>query len=116
MIYYPDKSIRLKFIPIKSALFRAISNQSEKRFVSRLMKKSQKSIRLNAIQPEASIRMNPNQCEPIRIILTSDSFVLILIENSVWINSNSDRAVLSRIDFEPFLSNETQNVFRIGLQ
>ena len=70
--------------------FRTIPNQFEKRFVSRLMKKGQKSIRLNLIHSEASIRMNPNQVfNPnqseigliqteflIRIIPTSDSFVL----------------------------------------
>ena len=42
---------------------RIISNQSEKRFVSRLMKKGQKSIRLNTIYSEASARMNSNQTE-----------------------------------------------------
>ena len=60
---FPGESIGLKFIPSKSELFRAIPesvsepfrvipNQSEKRFVSRLMKNGQKSIRLNLIQFE----------------------------------------------------------------
>ena len=45
---------------------RIIPNQSEKRFVSRLMKNGQKSIRLNLINSETSVRMNPNESEPIR--------------------------------------------------
>ena len=67
----PEKSIELKFNPSElklfraipesvSKLFRVIPNQSEKRFVSRLTKNGQKSIRLNLIQFEASIRINPN--------------------------------------------------------
>ena len=102
----PDESIGLKFIPSQSELFRfipisvsepvrIIPNQSEKRFVSRLMKNGQKPIRLNPINSETSIRMNPNQSETkfaiqinfqpesIRIIPTLNSFGLILIENSV---------------------------------
>ena len=42
---------------------RIILNQSEKRFVSRLMKNGQKSILLNPINSETLIRMNPNQSE-----------------------------------------------------
>ena len=40
---------------------RIIPNQSEKRFVSRLMTKGQKSIRINPIYSEISIPMNPNR-------------------------------------------------------
>ena len=43
---------------------RIIPNQSEKRFVSRLMKNGKKQIRLNPINYEISIRMNPSQYEP----------------------------------------------------
>ena len=61
----PSESIGLKFIPSQSELFRfipisvsepmrIIPNQSEKRFVSRLMKNGQKSIRLNPITSEKS--------------------------------------------------------------
>ena len=42
---------------------RIIPNQSEKRFVSFLVKKSQKSIGINPINSETSIRMNTNQSE-----------------------------------------------------
>ena len=42
---------------------RIIPNQSEKCFVSRLIKNSQKSICPNLINSETSIRMNPNQSE-----------------------------------------------------
>ena len=49
----PGESIGLKFIPSKSDLFGAIpesiSKQSDKHFVSRLMKNGQKSIRINPI-------------------------------------------------------------------
>ena len=55
---HPGESIGLKFIPSQSELFRfipiyvsklmgIIPNQSEKRFVSRLIKNDQKSIRLD---------------------------------------------------------------------
>ena len=44
-----------------SELFGVISNQSEKRFASRLMKNGKKSIRLNSIYSGASILMNMNQ-------------------------------------------------------
>ena len=71
---FPGESIGLKFIPRQSELFRfipifvsepmrIIPNQSEKRFVSRLMKNGQKWIRLNPINFERSIWMNPNQSE-----------------------------------------------------
>ena len=67
------------------------------------MKSGQKLI-LNAIYSEIWIRINPNQIfNPyqfelrliqsefsIRIIPISDSFKLILIENSVWINPSSE--------------------------
>ena len=67
---YPGESIGLKFIPSQSELFRflpipvsepmrIIPNRSEKRFVLHLMKNGQKSIRLNPINFETSIRMNP---------------------------------------------------------
>ena len=66
----PGESIGLKFIPSQSELFqfisisvskpmRVISNQSEKRFVSRLTKNGHKSIRLNPINSETWIRTNP---------------------------------------------------------
>ena len=45
---------------------RIIPNQSEKRFVTRLMKNSQKLIQLNPINSEKSIRnqiFNPDQSE-----------------------------------------------------
>ena len=75
---------------------RIIPNQSEKRFVSRLIKNGQKPIRINSVQSEGSIRLNSNKSEPSfksesnRIISTSDPFRLILIGNSVWNNSSSD--------------------------
>ena len=63
--------IGLKSIPSQSELFRfilisvskpmwIIPNQSEKRFVSHLMKNGQKSIRPNPIISKTSIRMNLN--------------------------------------------------------
>ena len=69
-------------------------NQSEKRFVSRLMKNGPKSIRLNLIQSEAAIRMNPNYSDhglvqnefPIRINPNYSHLVFIQIKNLVWIN------------------------------
>ena len=74
VIYFPGESIRFKFILSQSELFRfipisvseamwIIPNQSEKRFVSRLMKNGQKPIRLNPINSETLIRMNPTQSE-----------------------------------------------------
>ena len=72
--YSPGDSIGLKFIPSQSELFRLIPisvsepmriipNQFEKRFVSRLMRNGQRSIRMNSINSETSIRKNPNQYE-----------------------------------------------------
>ena len=98
------ESIGLKFIPSYSQLFRFIP-------ISRLMKNGQKSIRLNPINSETSIRMNLNQfetkftiqinpnsdwsklnfqSESIRMHPRSEWLRLILIENSVWINPSSD--------------------------
>ena len=93
----PCESIRLKFILSQSELFRFIPisvsepmrmnpNQSEKRFVSCLMKNGQKSIRLNPINSETSIRMNPNQSEiefSIQINPSQSELGLIWIENLV---------------------------------
>ena len=121
----PDESIGLKFIPSQSELFRfipisvskpmwIIPNQSEKRFVSRLMKNGQKSIRLNPINSETSIRMNPNQSETkfsIRINPISDWSKLNFQSELIWIVPTSNSFV-----FDHFSSNETQNVFRIGLE
>ena len=52
---------------------RIIPNQSEKRFVSRLMKNGKKQIRLNPIISEISIRMNSNESE-VRLIQTEFLF------------------------------------------
>ena len=68
---FPGESSVLKFNPSETELFQAIPksvsepfriipNQSEKCFVSRLMKNGQKSIRINPIH-SASMRMNSNQ-------------------------------------------------------
>ena len=97
----PSESIGLKFIPNQSELFRFITilsvsepmpiipNQSEKRFVSRLMKNYQKSIQLNPINSDTSIRMNPNQSEK--------RFVSRLMKNyqkSIQLNPiNSDTSI-----------------------
>ena len=89
-IYNPGESIELKLIPSELELFRAISefvyepfrvipNQSEKRFVSHLMKNGQKSIRLNLINSETSIWMNPNQSK------------------TKFFNPDRSRSILSRI-------------------
>ena len=69
-ISFPGESIGLKFISSQSELFRfipisvfkpmrIIPNQYEKRFVFCLMKNDQKSIRLNPINSETLIRINP---------------------------------------------------------
>ena len=69
----PGESIGLKFIPSQSELFRfipisvsepmrIIPNQSEKRFVSRLMINGQKS---NQSETKFSIQINLNQSESI---------------------------------------------------
>ena len=104
---------------------RIILDQSEKRFISRLTKNGKNRsdlIRSNPRQLSEWIRTNPNpsfqsdqsklgliqtefSIRIIRIIPTSDSFGLILIENSIWIN----RSILYC-----FPSNELQNDFRIG--
>ena len=103
----PGESIGLKFIPSQSELFRfipifvsepmrIIPNQSEKRFVSRLMKNGQKSIRLYPINPKTSIRMNPNQSQTkfqsrsIRINPTSDWSKPNFQSESIWINPRSE--------------------------
>ena len=86
----PGESIELRSIPSQSELFRfipifvsesmrIIPNQSEKRFVSCLMKNGQKSIRLNPINSETSIRMNPNQSETKFLIQISPNFQSELI-------------------------------------
>ena len=74
----------------KSEPMRIIPNQSEKRFVSRLMKNGQKSIRLNPINSETkfSIQINPNH------------FDLGSIRIDV-----SELIGLSRIDFDRFSLN-----------
>ena len=70
----PGESIGLKFIPSQLELFRfipisvsepmrIIPNQSEKCFISCLMKNGQISILLNLIKSENWSRMNPNQSE-----------------------------------------------------
>ena len=76
---------------------RKIPNQSEKRFVSPLMKKGQKSIRLNLINSETSMRMNPNQYET---PFNSDQSELgfIQIEFSIRINPNNSDIGFIRID------------------
>ena len=72
--FFKLKKIFLKFIPSQSELFRfipisvsepmrIIPSQSKKCFVSRFMKKGEKSIRLNLINSETSIRLNPNESE-----------------------------------------------------
>ena len=58
--FIPSESKLFRFIPIYvSEPMRIILNQSQKRFVSCLMENGQKSIRLNPINSETSIRMNP---------------------------------------------------------
>ena len=75
-LFIPSQSELFWFIPITvSEPMRIIPNQSEKCFVSRLMKNGQKSIRLDAINSETSIRMNPNQ---------SETKFSIQIDNSWW--------------------------------
>ena len=89
---YPGESIGLKFIPIQSELFRFIPTSAsepvriipKKRLVSHLMKNGKETILLNPIQSEASIRIIP----------TSDTSGLILIEHSIWINPSSDLKTL----------------------
>ena len=54
---------RKYLIGIHSEPTRSIPNQSEKRFVTRLMKNGKKSIQPNPIYSESIIRINPNQSE-----------------------------------------------------
>ena len=115
----PGKSIGLKFILSQSELFRfilisvseamrIIPNQSEKRFVSRLMKNGQKPIWLNPINSETLIRMNPNQSKPsfhgrhhsdLRFIRIDSDWKLGF--GFIWIDV-SELIGLSRIGFCPF--------------
>ena len=128
---YPGESIGLKFIPSQSELFRFIPisvsepmriilNQSEKRFVSGLIKNGQKTIRLNPFNSKTSIRMNPNQSETklsiqinanqskvgvIRTNLSSDWFGL-----KTWFGIGSDWCVgINRIKSDWFLTVFFQN-------
>ena len=76
---------------------RIIPNQSEKRFVSRLMKNGQKPIQLNLINFETSIQMNPNQSET---------------EFSIRFNSNESKVEMIRIDSDwKFDSDQSGNGF-----
>ena len=107
-----DESIGLKFIPSQSELFRfipipvsesmrIIPNQSEKRFVYRLMENGQKSIWLNLINSEKPIRMNPNQSETkfaIQINPNQSDLGLMKTEFSIRINANESKVGMNRID------------------
>ena len=102
---HPGESIGLKFIPSQSELFRfipisvsdpmrIIPNQSEKRFVYRLMNNGQKTIRLNPINSEPSFRMIPNQSETkfsIQINPNRSQLGLIQTEFSIRINPNESK-------------------------
>ena len=104
LITYPGESTGLKFIPSQSELFRfipisvsepmrIIPKQSDKRFVSRLMKNGQKSIRLNPINSETSIRTNPNtsfQSKSIRLNPSSDWSKPHFQSESILMNPSSD--------------------------
>ena len=71
-----------------------IPNQSEKRFVIRLMKNGQKSIRLNPITSETSIRMNLNQYETkFRIQINPHQFELGLIQTEFSIRINPNESI-----------------------
>ena len=108
-IYDPGESIRLKFIPSQSELFRfipifvsepmrIIPNQSEKRFVSSLMKNGQKSIRLNPINFERLIRMNSNQSETkFSIQINPNQFKLGLIQTKFYIRINPNESEVGTI-------------------
>ena len=98
-INIPGESIKQEFIPRQSELFRfipisvskpmrIIPNQSEKRFVTRLMKNGKKSIRPHPINSETSIRMNSNQSE----------LGFIQTEFSIRISSNESELTLIQID------------------
>ena len=69
---------------------RIIPNQSEKHFVSHLMKTGQKSIRMNPNESETkfSIQFNPNQ----------SALGLIQTEFSFRINPNESKVEMIRID------------------
>ena len=93
-----------------------IPNQSEKRFVSRLMKNGQKLIRLNTINFETSIRTNPKpsfQSRSIRINPISDWSKPNSQSEPIWIIPTLNWVWLI---FDRFSSNDIQNVFRIGLE
>ena len=78
-----------------------IPNQSEKRFVPRLLKNGQKSIRLNPINFETSIQMNPNECESIRNqVFNTDQSELgfIQTEFAIRINTNNSDLRFIRIN------------------
>ena len=103
--FIPSQLQLFRFIPISvSEPMRIIPNQSEKRFVSHLMKNDQKSIRFNPINFRD---INPNESEPIR--------------NQVF-NPDQSESIRARIDvleligliFDRFSSNEIQHFFRIG--
>ena len=112
MLLYPGGSIGLKFIPSQSELSRfipisvsnpmwIIPNQSEECLVSRLMKKGPKSIQLNPINSETSIRMNPNQSETkfsIQINPSSDWSKPSFQSESVRMNPRSELFGLIQID------------------
>ena len=105
----------IRTFPIHSDIcIRANANHSEpqfeKRFVSRLMKNGQKSIRLNPINYETSIRMNPNRSEwiwtslkpnfqsrKIRINPISDWSIPDFQWESIRMNPRSERFILSLI-------------------
>ena len=121
LVFFPGESIGLKFIPSQSELtrfipislsepMRIIPNQSEKRFVSRLIRNGKKSIRLNTINSEW-IRTNPKpsfqsrliwinqisdwskpnfQSKSIRMNPRSEWSGLMLIKSSIWISPRSD--------------------------
>ena len=113
-INIPGESIGLKFNPSQSELFqfiqisvsepmRNIPNQSEKRFVSRLIKNGQKSIRLNPFNSETPIWMNPNQSETkFSIQLNPNQSVLRLIQTefSIRINPNEYKVEMIRIGLD----------------
>ena len=85
--FIPSQSELFRFIPISvSEPMRIIPNQSEKLFVSRLMKKGKKSIQSNLIRDN-----NPNESE------TKFSF-RIQTEFSIRINPNESKVGMIRID------------------
>ena len=97
MKFIPGQSKLFRFIPISvSEPMRIIPNQSEKLFVSHLIKNVQKSILLNPINSETSIRMNPKQSETkfsISINPTQSDF-------SIKINLNHFNLGFIRIDLD----------------